>query len=173
MPHCLAGLDVLLEAVPARFLAARVGLIANPASVDTALVHSSRRFAASSDVFLAALFGPQHGARSDVQDNMIEAPEEVDPRLGVRVYSLYGVRRQPTPETLAGLDVLICDLPDIGARPYTYLWTMLLAMEACARAGLPFVVLDRPNPNTVHVTILIRCETSIRRVRCRFRGRRL
>lgn len=148
MQPCLAGLDVFLEAVPARFRAARVGLIANPASVDSALVHSSLRFAQCSELRQRALFGPQHGARADVQDNMIESPDDFDARLGLPVYSLYGARRQPTPETLAGLDALICDLPDIGARPYTFLWTMLLAMEACAGAGLPFVVLDRPNPIT-------------------------
>lgn len=146
MPGCAAGLDVFLEAVPARFRGARVGLIANPASVDGSLVHASARFAQSRELRLAALFGPQHGARADVQDNMIESPDEVDARLGVPVYSLYGVRRQPAAEALAGLDVLVCDLPDVGSRPYTFLWTMLLAMEACTRAGLAFVVLDRPNP---------------------------
>lgn len=147
-PQCQVGLDVFLSDVPAPFRGARVGLIANPASVDSALVHASTRFSLCSEVRLAALFGPQHGARSDVQDNMIESADDFDARLGVPVYSLYGPRRQPGAAQLTALDVLICDLPDIGARPYTFLWTMLLAMEACERAGRPFVVLDRPNPIT-------------------------
>lgn len=146
MSGCVPGLEVLLDAVPARFRHARAGLIANPASVDRALVHASARFAQSPQLRLAALFGPQHGARADMQDNMIESPDDFDPHLGVPVYSLYGAHRQPTREALAAIDVLFCDLTDIGARPYTYLWTMLLAMEACAGAGVPFVVLDRPNP---------------------------
>ncbi len=144
--RCEAGVEVFLREGVERFRGARVGLLANPASVDGQLVHSAARFAGASEVRLAALFGPQHGARADVQDNMIETADAFDARLGVPVYSLYGARRQPDAASLAGLDVLVCDLPDVGARPYTFVWTMLLAMEACGRAGLPFVVLDRPNP---------------------------
>ncbi|MBI4891782.1 MAG: DUF1343 domain-containing protein [Acidobacteria bacterium] len=146
MSRCRVGLDVFLSEELGRFGGARVGLIANPASVDGELAHAAERFAAASAVKLAALFGPQHGAKAEAQDNMIETADEWDGRLGVPVFSLYGERRQPDAASLAGLDVMVCDLPDVGARPYTFVWTMLLAMEACGRAGLPFVVLDRPNP---------------------------
>ena len=143
---CVTGLDRLFREFPREFRGMRAGLIANPASVDGALVHAVDRFAASPDIRLAAVFGPQHGARADRQDNMIESPDERDPRLGIPVYSLYGRHRKPTARMLRGLDVVFCDLFDIGARPYTFLWTMALTMEACAGQGTPFVVLDRPNP---------------------------
>jgi uncharacterized protein YbbC (DUF1343 family) len=96
-------------------------------------------------VTLAALFGPEHGLRGDA-----DAGEKIDDgrdvRTGAPVYSLYGDTRKPSPEMLAGLDVLVFDIQDIGARFYTYISTMGLAMQAAAEAGIPFVVLDRPNP---------------------------
>jgi len=95
---------------------------------------------------LAALFGPQHGILGHTQDNMIEWEGAADPRYGVPVQSLYGKVRKPTPEMLAGLDVLLIDLQDIGARYYTFVWTMKLAMEAAWENGLAVVVPDRPNP---------------------------
>ena len=95
---------------------------------------------------LRALFGPQHGARGEKQDNMVESEPYMDPVSGVPVHSLYGAVRKPTPEMLRGLDALLFDLQDVGVRIYTFVWTMALAMEACAEAGIPFVVLDRPNP---------------------------
>lgn len=124
----------------------KAGLIANPASVDSNLIHAADRFAASRDIKLAALFGPQHGFKSDQQDNMIESDHETDPRLGLPVYSLYGEHRKPTRKMLEGLDVIFCDLFDVGSRAYTFMWTMALAMEACAETKVRFVVLDRPNP---------------------------
>jgi uncharacterized protein YbbC (DUF1343 family) len=93
-----------------------------------------------------ALFGPQHGARGEKQDNMIESAHYVDARTGLPVHSLYSEVRKPTPEMLAGLDALLFDLQDVGVRVYTFSWTMALSMEACAEAGVRFVVLDRPNP---------------------------
>ncbi len=95
---------------------------------------------------LAAIFGPQHGFRSDVQDNMIESPHAHDCARRVPVYSLYSETREPTAEMLAGLDVLVIDLQDIGARIYTYIYTMANCLRACARHGVPVVVCDRPNP---------------------------
>ena len=95
---------------------------------------------------LSALFGPQHGFLGEKQDNMIESADERDPRYGVPVYSLYGDVRQPTPDMLSDLDALVFDLQDVGVRVYTFVWTMTLAMEACRASGIPFVVLDRPNP---------------------------
>lgn len=123
----------------------RLGLIAHPASVTPELVASDRALQGAG-LDLRALFGPQHGARGEKQDNMIESEPFVDPRSGLPVHSLYGEVRQPTPRMLAGLDVLLFDLQDVGVRVYTFVWTMALAMEACAQAGVRFVVLDRPNP---------------------------
>ncbi|HYH00181.1 MAG TPA: DUF1343 domain-containing protein [Terriglobales bacterium] len=144
--ECASGLDRLVEKVPAWLRGAKVGLVANPASVDSLYVHSVDRIAACTDLRLVAVFGPQHGARGDQQDNMIESEHAVDTRFGVPVYSLYSEHRKPTPEMLTGLDVLICDLPDVGCRPYTFFSTMLLSMQACAEQGKRVVVLDRPNP---------------------------
>ena len=97
-------------------------------------------------VTLGAIFGPQHGFRSDVQDNMIETPHAEDAQRRVPVYSLYSDTREPTAEMLAGLDVLVIDLQDIGARIYTYVYTMANCLRAGARLGLPVIVCDRPNP---------------------------
>jgi uncharacterized protein YbbC (DUF1343 family) len=97
-------------------------------------------------VTLAAIFGPQHGFRSDVQDNMIETPHGDDASRRVPVYSLYSETREPTPEMLKGLDVLLIDLQDIGARIYTYIYTMANCLRAAARHHIPVVVCDRPNP---------------------------
>jgi len=146
MTRCLTGLDRLFDDGIARFRGLRVGLIANPASVDRGLVHAVERFARCPDWRLTAVFGPQHGARADRQDNMIESPDEIDPRLGIPVYSLYSETRKPLPAMLQDVDVLFCDLFDIGARPYTFLWTAILAMQSCAENQKRFVVLDRPNP---------------------------
>jgi len=122
-----------------------LGLVIHPASVTSDL-----RF--SADVLLEAgfrieaLFGPQHGARGEKQDNMIESEHYTDPVTGRPVHSLYSEVRKPTPRMLSGLDALLFDLQDVGVRVYTFVWTMALCMEACAEAGIPFVVLDRPNP---------------------------
>jgi len=129
----------------ARFEDRPLGLILHPASVTAEL-----RFAADAlldaGVRLEALFGPQHGARGEKQDNMIESEHYSDPITGLPVHSLYSEVRKPTQEMLSGLDGLLFDLQDVGVRVYTFVWTMALAMEACAEAGIPFVVLDRPNP---------------------------
>ncbi len=124
---------------------ARIGLVAHPASVLPDLRHSVDALEAAG-FDLVALFGPQHGARGEKQDNMVESAFYRDPMTGLPVHSLYGEVRKPTPEMLDGLDVLVFDLQDVGVRVYTFVWTMTLAMEACAEAGVPFVVLDRPNP---------------------------
>lgn len=149
---CQTGLDRLFQEQIRPYRGMRAGLIANPASVDSRYVHAVDRFAACRDIRLTALFGPQHGARADQQDNMIETQDEMDARLGIPVYSLYGEHRKPTARMLKDLDVVFCDLFDVGTRAYTFLWTMALALEACAGHKLRFVVLDRPNPiGGVHV----------------------
>ncbi len=95
---------------------------------------------------IRTLFGPQHGARGEKQDNMIESEHYTDAVTELPVHSLYGEVRKPTPSMLEGLDAVLFDLQDVGVRVYTFVWTMALAMEACADVGVRFVVLDRPNP---------------------------
>lgn len=124
---------------------ARAGLVVHPASVTSELTFSLDHLLGAG-FRIEALFGPQHGARGEKQDNMIESDSYADPVSGLPVHSLYGEVRKPTPEMLDGLDVVLFDLQDVGVRVYTFVWTMALAMEACADAGIPFVVLDRPNP---------------------------
>jgi uncharacterized protein YbbC (DUF1343 family) len=124
----------------------RVGVVANPASVDGSFRHVVDRAASAPGVTLAAVFGPQHGFRADLQDNMIESPHARDARRRVPVYSLYSDTREPTAEMLAGLDALVIDLQDVGARIYTFVYTMANCLRAAARHGVPVIVCDRPNP---------------------------
>ena len=124
----------------------RVGLVCNPASVDARLAHAADLVSEAPGVTLAALFGPQHGYRADLQDNMIETPHANDARRRVPVYSLYSETREPTADMLRGLDALVIDLQDVGARVYTFVYTMANCLRAAARHGLPVVVCDRPNP---------------------------
>jgi uncharacterized protein YbbC (DUF1343 family) len=125
---------------------ARVGVVCNHASVDRGFLHVIDRLAAADGVQLSAIFGPQHGFRSDVQDNMIETPHREDATLRVPIYSLYSETREPTADMLRGIDVLVIDLQDIGARIYTYIYTMANCLRACGRHGIPVMVCDRPNP---------------------------
>jgi uncharacterized protein YbbC (DUF1343 family) len=138
------GTNVLLSS--ARLRGKRVGIVCNHASVDLGFEHIVDRLAAADGVTLGAIFGPQHGFRSDVQDNMIETPHRDDPGRRVPVYSLYSETREPTAEMLHGLDALVVDLQDIGARIYTYIYTMANCLRAGARHGVPVIVCDRPNP---------------------------
>ena len=138
------GSDLLLAS--SRLKGARVGIVCNHASLDRGFLHIVDRLAAAPDVTLAAIFGPQHGFRSDVQDNMIETAHADDPARRVPVYSLYSETREPTAAMLAGLDFLVIDLQDIGARIYTYIYTMANCLRACARHGVQVIVCDRPNP---------------------------
>ena len=124
----------------------RVGVVCNPASIDHEFVHITDRVAAMNDVTLGAIFGPQHGFRSDVQENMIESGHAKDQRRRAPVYSLYSETRIPTPEMMAGLDVLVVDLQDVGTRIYTYIYTMAYCLTAAKRSGVKVIVCDRPNP---------------------------
>lgn len=139
------GLDVIAAGGGPALAGARVGLLANQASVTSSLEHA-RDVLRRRGMELACLFGPQHGPAGQTQANMIEWEGYRDPELGIPVHSLYGGSREPTAEMLEGLDALVIDLPDVGARPYTYVWTGLLTMRACAAAGVRAIVLDRPNP---------------------------
>lgn len=140
----ILGIERLLASD--RLKGLKVGLVANPSSVDASLQHVAERLRRAPQVTLAALFGPQHGFHSTVQDNMIETPHAIHLHHGVPIYSLYSDTREPTPAMLDGLDVLVIDLQDVGTRVYTYAYTMANCLKAAARSGLPVIVCDRPNP---------------------------
>ncbi|MCY8233120.1 DUF1343 domain-containing protein [Priestia endophytica] len=123
----------------------RVGLITNPTGVDSELRSSVDLFAEDPDIELTALYGPEHGVRGDAQAGD-KVDYYIDEKTGLPVYSLYGDTRKPTPEMLKNVDILVFDIQDVGARFYTYIYTMAYAMEAAKEKGIPFVVLDRPNP---------------------------
>lgn len=124
----------------------RVAVVTNPASIDNGYVHIVDRVSSAPGVTLAAIFGPQHGFRSDVQENMIETDHAHDDRRRVPVYSLYSDTRQPTDDMLRGVDVMVIDLQDVGTRIYTYIYTMANCLIAAKRCGVTAVVCDRPNP---------------------------
>lgn len=140
----VSGLEHLLASPRLRGL--RVGLVVNPSSVNGRLEHAAACVASAPGVRLAALFGPQHGFNADLQDNMVETPHADDAERRVPVYSLYSETREPTAQMLEGLDVLVVDLQDVGTRVYTFVYTMANCLKAAARAGLPVIVCDRPNP---------------------------
>jgi len=123
----------------------RVALLAHPASVTADLTHSLDALVAAG-VTISAVFGPQHGVRGDLQDNMMESPDFTDPTYNVPVFSLYGEVRRPTGQSMGTFDVMLIDLQDVGCRIYTFVTTLLYALEAAAEHGKSVWVLDRPNP---------------------------
>lgn len=140
------GLDQLLED-PSPVRGKRVGVVCNQASICSGRRHLlDHFFDRKPDFEVLAVFGPQHGLFGHTQDNMIEWEGGRDPHWGVPVFSLYGEHRKPTPSMLDELDCVIFDVQDIGSRYYTFIWTLSYVMEACVEAGVPVVVLDRPNP---------------------------
>lgn len=145
------GIERLLDGPDRKLIAGqRLGLVCNPASVDGRLRHTSDLLAAGGDWTLTALFGPQHGFRSDVQENMIESPHARDAKRRIPVHSLYSETREPTREMLADVDVLVVDLQDVGTRIYTYIYTMANCLRAARTHGIRVVVCDRPNPINGH-----------------------
>jgi molybdopterin-guanine dinucleotide biosynthesis protein MobB len=141
------GIDRLAEA-PEMLAGLRVGLLSHPAGVTTRLEDSWRVLRKLPGVRLVRLFGPEHGIDGRAQD-MVSVGDETHPETGLPVRSLYGKSREslaPSAADLSELDVLVCDLQDVGSRYYTFVWTICLALEACARAGKRVVVCDRPNP---------------------------
>jgi uncharacterized protein YbbC (DUF1343 family) len=147
-PAVVPGLEVLAGRRFRPLAGRRVGLVANPTAVTRDLVHAADLLHSAPGVRLAALFGPEHGVRGDAQ-YMAAVGGERDRRTGLPAHSLYGETVEslrPARAQLEGLDVLVFDVQDVGARYYTYQATMMLCMEAAAEAGLSFVVLDRPNP---------------------------
>ena len=141
------GLEVLLTDSVHLVRGRRVGFLTNQTAVTSRGESGIDLLHASPDVRLVALYGPEHGLRGGVEGG-VKIEGGVDERTGVPVHSLYGSTQRPTPEMLRGVDVLLFDMQDIGARPYTFVWTMAMALEAAAAQGIPFIVLDRPNPIT-------------------------
>jgi len=140
------GLESLLEDNAALLKGARAGLICNQASVDHHFHHAADLLHNHPHIDLRALFGPQHGIRGDVQDNMIETAHGTDRKTGLPVHSLYSETRVPTDDMLRDLDVLVFDMQDVGCRIYTFVYTLANCMRAAARLGKRVVVCDRPNP---------------------------
>ena len=140
------GLERLLEDDVSSVKGARVGLICNQASVNHEYRHAADLLHAHPEIDLQVLFGPQHGIRGDVQDNMIETAHGLDRNTGRRVYSLYSETREPTDEMLRGVDTLVFDMQDVGCRIYTFVYTLANCMRAAKRLSKRVVVCDRPNP---------------------------
>ena len=148
MSRVQTGLEVLISDFPEKVRGARIGVVCHPASVDAELRHALDLLQAVG-AQIVAIFGPEHGARGEAQDMEDVEDISLDPRLGVPVHSLYGATFDsltPRPEQLRGLDALVIDLQDVGARYYTFVWTMALCMEAAGKVGVRVLVCDRPNP---------------------------
>jgi uncharacterized protein YbbC (DUF1343 family) len=140
------GIELLLDRKKELIRGARVGAVVHPASVLPDLEHTADALLACEGLRLVCLFGPQHGARGEKQDNMVESEFYQDPDTGLPVHSLYGETRRPTREMMEDIDILLFDLQDVGTRVYTFVYTMAYCMEACAEYGKHLIVLDRPNP---------------------------
>lgn len=138
----ILGIDVLLAEKINLLAGKRIGLITNRAAIDGGSVTVLDRMLADPRLHVAALLTPEHGFKADRQGLIASGTHEG----GIPIHSLYGKTKKPTPEMLDGLDILVVDLPDVGARFYTYASTMALAMQAAKEARMPIVVLDRPNP---------------------------
>jgi len=143
------GLDRLVSTGFASLAGRSLGVLCNQASIDSNIDHildHMEPLHRSGFLRVKAVFGPQHGLFGHTQDNMIEWEGKADERRGWPVHSLYGEHRDPTDEVLDDVDLLLIDLPDVGSRYYTFIWTTALCMRACGRLGIPVLVLDRPNP---------------------------
>lgn len=140
------GLEKALDDPRKYFGNLKIGLICNQATVNHQFKHAADLFFEHPEINLTTLFGPQHGIRGDVQDNMIETGHTTDPQTELPIFSLYSETREPTESMLSNLDALVFDLQDVGTRVYTFIYTMANAMKACAKYGKKFFVLDRPNP---------------------------
>jgi len=140
-----SGIDLFEKALDKKFHGLKAGVLIHPASVNRKLIYTKEVLLNTKKIKISAFFGPQHGIFGNTQDNMIEWEGFIDKSTGLPVYSLYGKTRKPTSEMLKDIDILIIDLQDVGARYYTFIWTMALCMEAC-EGKIPLIVLDRVNP---------------------------
>ena len=140
------GIDRLLSTERHLLDGRKVGLLCNPASIDARFRHSADLLFEQPGVTLGAIFGPQHGFRADLQDNMIETPHASDARRRVPIFSLYSETREPSSDMFSGLDALVIDIQDVGTRVYTFVYTMANCLRAAVKHHLPVIVCDRPNP---------------------------
>ncbi len=140
------GLDIFENRWPRSLKGASVGLLVHPASVNSGMEHAVSLFQKSRNVKLKTLFGPQHGILGQTQDNMVEWRGFKDKKTGIPVHSLYSRTRRPLPSMLEDIDALVIDIQDVGARYYTFIWTMELCMQTCLQEKRSIVILDRPNP---------------------------
>lgn len=140
------GLDQLRIKLPAGLTGKKIGILCHASSVAFDFTHITDIFYKRNDCFMTAIFGPQHGIYGQTQDNMIEWNSNIHPVYKIPVYSLYEEHRKPTSEMINSIEALVIDLQDVGARLYTYIWTVKLCIEACSEAGIPVWILDRPNP---------------------------
>lgn len=139
------GIEVLLKEEKNVLSGKKVGLITNPTGIDSKLTSIVDLLHDDPDINVTALFGPEHGVRGDAQAGA-SVEYYIDEKTGLPVYSLYGKTKKPTPEMLKDVEVLVFDIQDVGTRYYTYIYTMAYAMEAAKENDIPFIVLDRPNP---------------------------
>ena len=144
-PVVKPGIEVLVNRGFAGLVGKRVGLVTNPSGVDRNLCSTIDILHNSPIVNLVALYGPEHGVRGDKYAGD-KVKDFMDEKTGLPVYSLYGSTRKPTPQMLKGVDIIVYDIQDVGARSYTYISTLGLVMEACSEQGIEVMVLDRPNP---------------------------
>ena len=140
------GLEIISESPPASLKRQRMGLLCNPASVDSHYTHARERILRAFPGQLKTLYSPQHGFYAERQDNMIESEDRSDSITGLPVFSLYGETRVPTFAMMDPIDVMLVDLQDVGTRVYTFMYTLSHCMEAARQYGKKIIVLDRPNP---------------------------
>ena len=140
------GIERFIQEPPPGLAQARIGLLCNPASVDSRLNHSRLMIDQAFPQQLKALYSPQHGFFAEKQDNMIESKDLLDSVLGIPVYSLYGKSRKPDARMFDPIDVLLVDLQDAGTRVYTFIYTLSYCLEAARQYGVRVIILDRPNP---------------------------
>lgn len=139
------GIDIFMERYVSDLKGKRVGLLTNQTGANREMVSTIRLFHAHADIQLTALFAPEHGLKTNAKEGE-KFSDFVHSSTGVPVYSLYGKSKKPTDDMMAEVDIVVFDMQDIGARYYTYIYTMAYMMEACARTGKKMYVLDRPNP---------------------------
>ena len=140
------GLEALLDNPPRDLLTKKWGLLSNLASINREGYYSKDLLQGKFQNNLRCLFSPQHGFWGTEQDNMVETPDSRDPATGLPIYSLYSHSRRPSRDLLSGIDLLLVDLQEVGARVYTFMTTLAYCLEEAKQAGVEVAVLDRPNP---------------------------
>ncbi len=147
MKKVVTGLEsIISDTTQQKKIVGNIGILCHAASINSSFEHTVTLLKNSFKDRVKAVYGPQHGFVTDVQDNMMESKNFIHPYFKLPVYSLYSSTRIPTKEMLSGIDTLVVDLQDVGTRVYTYISTLALTMKECGKLGIKVVVLDRPNP---------------------------